>query len=73
MKKVASCKKFFWNCFAYFKKKSLPILQHAKTFIIFFAYLLNKSKKISQIKKIFSKFFRNLKKTERGFSCTVDD
>ena len=47
-------------------------LHHAKIFINFFAHLLNKSKKISQIKKNAIEFFRILKKTERGFSCTVN-
>ena len=69
MKKVASCKNFHEN-FAYLKENFLQILQH---FANFFPYLFKKSKEISQIKKNIFNYFRILKKTEKGFSCTVNN
>ena len=65
--------KIFSKIFAYFKKKTLQILHHAKVFIIFLHTCLKKSKKISQIKKNFIEYFRILKKTEKGSSCTVNN
>ena len=66
------------------QKNSTNFCKHLKNFTLifapgknfhnfFFAHLLKKFQKISQIKKNFIKYFRILMKTEKGFSCTVNN